>query len=72
MRCQCCNANLSDYESVLKHPDTLEYLDTCKRCLRDIPVVPMEPNSYVDDTSYEDDDYEDLHQYINEDNDNDF
>jgi hypothetical protein len=55
MRCVCCNRNLTNYESCLKHPDTLEYLDTCKRCLEDIPVAPLAPLCEVDDTPFDDD-----------------
>jgi hypothetical protein len=44
MRCCCCNRNLSDYESTLKHPETKEYLDICRKCLVDIPVVPVPGN----------------------------
>lgn len=54
MRCQCCNRNLSDYESVLKHPVTLEYLDICVKCLKDIPIQPVEPKDKVNTTSYDD------------------
>ena len=36
MRCTCCNKNLSDYESTLKHAVTGAYLDTCTGCLSDI------------------------------------
>lgn len=45
VRCVCCNRNLSDYESVLKHPVTLEYLDICNKCLEDIPITPVEPET---------------------------
>jgi hypothetical protein len=33
MRCVCCDKNLSDGESVLKHPETGNYLDMCCECL---------------------------------------
>ena len=56
MRCTCCNKNLSDYESVLKHPITNEYLDTCNKCLQDIPIVPVEPMNMVDDVGYDETD----------------
>jgi hypothetical protein len=55
MRCQCCNRNLSDYESVLKHPVTNQYLDICTKCLKDIPISPIEPLNKLDDVGYEDD-----------------
>jgi hypothetical protein len=38
MRCVCCNRNLSDYESTLRHAKTGEFLDTCRKCLADIPI----------------------------------
>lgn len=38
MRCQCCNKNLSDYESTARHAVTGKFLDTCRKCLKDIPV----------------------------------
>lgn len=62
MRCVCCNRNLSDYESVLKHPVTMEYLDTCKICLRDIPINPVEPSGISDDVGYDDEDFEDFEE----------
>lgn len=55
MRCYCCNANLSDYESTLRHPETLEFLDTCKKCLVDIPISPLEGRS-SENTDYFDED----------------
>jgi hypothetical protein len=38
MRCQCCNKNLTDFESTARHAITGEFLDTCRKCLKDIPV----------------------------------
>lgn len=40
MRCQCCNRNLSDYESTLRHAITNQFVDMCNKCLKevDIPV----------------------------------
>jgi epoxyqueuosine reductase QueG len=55
MRCQCCNRNLSDYESVLKHPETHEYLDICTKCLKDIPINPLVPDNQVDNVGFEED-----------------
>lgn len=45
MRCVCCNKVLSSFESCLKHPVTGEYLDICQRCLKDIPIVPIPPDT---------------------------
>lgn len=53
MRCQCCNKNLSDYESTLRHPNTNEFLDVCVVCLKDIPIDPIEPDN-MDNFSYDD------------------
>lgn len=54
MRCVCCNKNLTDYESVLRHPVTLEFLDICSKCLQDIPLHPVEPGRIMDDHDYDD------------------
>lgn len=58
MRCQCCDRNLSDYESCLRHPETLEFLDICTTCLQDIPISPIEPAQHTNNIGYEDDDSE--------------
>ena len=54
MRCYCCNRNLSDYESALRHPDTNEYLDICLKCLEDIPITPIAPKDKEVATGYDD------------------
>lgn len=38
MRCQCCNNNLSDYESTARHAETGKFLDMCSRCLNEIGI----------------------------------
>lgn len=38
MRCICCNRNLNNYESTLKHAETKEYLDTCLKCLEGLGI----------------------------------
>jgi hypothetical protein len=53
MRCYCCNKNLSDYESRLRHPVTNEFLDICRKCLPDTGINPVEPEDMVDDIGYE-------------------
>lgn len=57
MRCQCCNRNLSDYESRLRHPVTNDFLDICKKCLVDIPIDPIAPPDQEDDVGYEDEEF---------------
>lgn len=37
MRCLCCNANLTDFESTRRNARTGEYLDMCIRCLVLVP-----------------------------------
>ena len=54
MRCYCCNKSLTDFESVLRHPVTMEFLDICSKCLKDIPINPVEPASEIDDVDYDD------------------
>lgn len=56
MRCQCCNVNLSDYESRLRHPDTKEFLDICLKCLEDIPIVPIAPKDLEKQYGYDESD----------------
>jgi hypothetical protein len=58
MRCQCCNRNLSNYESTLRHPETNEYLDICMKCLADIPITPISNNTFNEDTGFEPEDTE--------------
>jgi hypothetical protein len=38
MRCVCCDRVLNDYESTLKSSNTLEYLDTCMKCLDGLDI----------------------------------
>jgi hypothetical protein len=33
MKCLCCDAILTDYESTRKHAETGQYLDLCGECL---------------------------------------
>lgn len=53
MRCQCCNKNLSDFESRLRHPVTNDFLDICSRCLPDTGITAIEPMDMVDDVGYD-------------------
>lgn len=55
MRCQCCNKNLSDFESRLRHPVTNDFLDICRKCLPDTGINPVEPTDMEDDVGYDDD-----------------
>lgn len=71
MRCQCCNRNLSNYESVLKHPETNEYLDICAKCLQDIPINPVAPENVLDDVGYEEEDFDITVEFDEDDDTND-
>lgn len=58
MRCSCCNKNLSDYESTLRHAETLAFLDTCLQCLKEIAIPTMgrsdlNPYERVDDDIFD-------------------
>ena len=55
MRCQCCNRNLNNYESTLRHPESGMFLDICSRCLEDIPISPVSSRTYHEDTGIDDD-----------------
>lgn len=60
MRCSCCDVILTPQESVRKFRDSLNYTDTCTRCLRDIPVPTVEGNTFSEDTlDYSDEPFDD-------------
>ena len=61
MRCIACNKTLNDYESTRRHAITNEFLDTCNRCMKDIPNIPtkdrqdlLKEADYDDDVDIED------------------
>lgn len=63
MRCIACNKTLNDYESTRRHAITNEFLDTCNRCMKDIPNIPtkdrqdlLKEADYDDDVDIEDTD----------------
>ena len=41
IRCSCCNKALTDYESCLRHAETLDFLDTCLQCLKETAIPTM-------------------------------
>lgn len=41
MKCTVCNTDLSDYEMTIRHAETKQFLDTCKKCLSDIGNIPL-------------------------------
>jgi len=73
MRCYSCNRNLSDAESVMKSAKTGEYLDMCRKCVKDVDIEVLENNNELntippeDEYYYEMDDVE-FHSFeVNED-----
>lgn len=44
MRCECCDNKLTDYETSLKHRVTGLYLNTCRKCLKSIGIIPWTGN----------------------------
>ena len=53
MRCLACQKNLSDREATRKYASTLEFIDLCDRCLKDLPIATTEDSSQSD-VSYND------------------
>ena len=41
-RCLCCNADLTDSETTIRHAVTKKFLDTCMTCIRDIGNLPIQ------------------------------
>ena len=67
MRCDCCNKNLNDYESTAKHAITGMYLNTCRKCLKEIGIPVIGNSNFNKDEEMSDEiDFEDF-----EDNDDD-
>ena len=60
MRCVCCDRALNDYECTLKSAQTLQYLDTCMKCLDglEIETIGRDDLSMYDESH--DDDYEEV------------
>lgn len=55
-RCVCCNKTLNDYESTRRHAITNEFLDTCNRCMKDIPNIPTKDRQdLLKEADYDDD-----------------
>ena len=48
MRCQACDKNLNDWESVKKNKETGEYEDLCSKCLNEV-IQDVQQSSYDHD-----------------------
>lgn len=65
MRCQCCNASLTDYESTVRHGITKQFIEMCSTCLRSVDAyIPLQvrndllsENDIGNGELLEDDDY---------------
>lgn len=56
MRCIACNKTLNDYEATRRHAITNEFLDTCNRCMKDIPNIPTKDRQdLLKEADYDDD-----------------
>jgi hypothetical protein len=56
MRCDCCNARLTEYEATLRHAVTNEFVDTCQKCLTDLNIPTRgrpDLNPFEEDTEDE-------------------
>ena len=43
MKCELCNANLSDYEATMRHAITKQFVNTCSQCLSAMgDVIPLQ------------------------------
>jgi hypothetical protein len=69
MRCQCCNASLTDYELTLRHGFTMEFLELCQDCIGSLgyklPVVGRsdlmtEADTELSENLFEDDELSEL------------
>lgn len=43
MKCELCNANLSDFEATMRHAITKQFVNTCSQCLTAMgDVIPLQ------------------------------
>lgn len=66
MRCTCCNAVLTDYESTVRHAITKQFLELCGQCLKTIEAfIPTqvrndllsESDTTLTESLWDDDEY---------------
>ena len=56
MRCQACDKNLNDWESVKKNDATGDYEDLCSRCLNSVRLSVSDSQFVADAMAYESED----------------
>jgi hypothetical protein len=57
MRCICCNTNLNNFESTLRSVATGDFLDMCRKCLKDLDIETKSNGHDPDEQSPEDESY---------------
>lgn len=60
MRCCACNRGLNDYESTLRGALTGDYLDMCRRCLKDLNIETLANPNEQDEAAPDDEHYWDF------------
>jgi hypothetical protein len=60
MRCCCCNTNLNDFESTLRSVATGDFLDMCRKCLRDLDIETKSNGNDPDEQAPDDEHYWDM------------
>lgn len=60
MHCVICDKTLTDYEATRRHALTNEFLDTCNRCMKDMPSIPTKDRPDLLQGADHDDDNDDL------------
>lgn len=50
MRCLSCNRILSSFESTRKYTKSHEYVDLCKRCIKDLGITTVDREDLRDES----------------------
>ena len=68
MKCELCNANLSDFEATMRHAITKQFVNTCSQCLTAMgDVIPLQVRNDLlseNDIGNVDSLWEDVEDYI--------
>lgn len=54
MRCRCCDVALTDYEATVKGEVSGEYLDMCRKCLKESEILYTDRPDLADGNEVED------------------
>lgn len=66
MRCCCCNNNLNDYESTLRGAKTGDFLDMCRKCLKDLNIETLPNKHQPEENTVEEEFWWDIYEQTNE------